>query len=73
MTITEAAKVLGLSPATLRKQIERGSFRASKLGPKLWVTTEEDVEAYRRDHLGQRRGGPRPKRRHGVSRNDPPR
>jgi excisionase family DNA binding protein len=61
MTLREAAVLLGVSVKTLQNQAERGSLRADKLG-KIWTVTGREVERYRREHLGQRKGGPRPKK-----------
>lgn len=62
LTLSQAAELLGLSPGTLRVQVERGALRARKLGT-FWTVTPAEVERYRQDHLGQRKGGPKAKRR----------
>ena len=62
MTLREAAEVLGVSPTTLRDQVAKGRFTAQKVGP-IWVTTEAEVERYRRDSLGQPGRPEKPKRR----------
>lgn len=59
MTISEAARELGLSPATLRRQIDNGRLRAEKHGTQWWVTPAA-VEAYRKNvkgRVGRRPGG----------------
>jgi hypothetical protein len=69
MTIPEAAAILGVNPATLRQQLALGRFHAVRHGRDWWVEPEE-VERYRREHLGQtgrhltvaRRPPPRPRR-----------
>ena len=48
MTLVEAARSLGLAPATLRRQIKNGRLKASKHGHVWWVT-EGEVERYRKD------------------------
>ena len=58
--LSEAAKQLGIDGETLRQQIKNGALEGSRMGH-FWVTTQEAVEAYRRDHLG--RPGAKPKRR----------
>ena len=52
ITLAEAGALLGLAPVTLRGQASRGVLRARRIG-KTWVTTREEVERYRRDHLGR--------------------
>ena len=54
MTLTEAATLLGLAPATLRGQIRRGALRAVKVG-RDWSVTPREVERYRRESLGTRK------------------
>lgn len=53
MTLNEAAALLGLSPDTLRVQVNNGRLKAKKLGP-IWTVTPSEVERYRRESLGQR-------------------
>jgi hypothetical protein len=43
VTLNEAAVVLGLSPETLRVQINRGKLRAKKVGP-VWTVTPHEIE-----------------------------
>lgn len=57
MTLTEAAASLGITAASLRQAIARGSLRARKVG-NTWTVTPREVERYRTDHLGKR-GRPR--------------
>lgn len=45
MTLTEAARVLGLSRNTLQIQAQRGKLRATKHGRDWWVEQTE-VERY---------------------------
>jgi hypothetical protein len=56
VTLNEAAVVLGLSPETLRVQINRGKLRAKKVGP-VWTVTPHEIERYRRESLGRRLAG----------------
>jgi excisionase family DNA binding protein len=44
-TLPEAAKLLGLAPATLRQQIRNGKLRARKRG-RDWYLTAEEIERY---------------------------
>ena len=46
LSITEAAKTLGVATATLRAQARNGKLRATKLG-RDWYVTPEEVERYR--------------------------
>ena len=65
ITLADAAAELGLTSSTLRRQIERGSLRARKVGP-VWTISRRELERYRAEHLG-RIGGPgrpRPRREH---------
>ena len=48
LTLAEAARLLGVSPTTLRVQIRNGKLRARKVGP-VWTVTEREVERYRRE------------------------
>lgn len=48
MTLTEAARVLGLSPETLRSQIRHGALKATKRG-RDWHVTPGEVERYRKE------------------------
>jgi excisionase family DNA binding protein len=60
MTVTQAAESLGLSPAGIRRRIERGEMKATLVSPKLWLIPTEEVERWR--DIGRRKPGP-PKRR----------
>jgi excisionase family DNA binding protein len=52
MTLRQAAALLGLAPSTLRLQVKRGRLGARRFG-RDWLTTPEDVETYRAEHLGR--------------------
>jgi excisionase family DNA binding protein len=52
LTLAQAAELLGVSPATLTQQARKGTLSARKIG-KTYVTTRDEVERYRRDHLGR--------------------
>ena len=56
ITLTGAGLLLGVSAATLRKQVQRGSLHAELIG-KTYVVTPAEVERYRTEHLGKHRGG----------------
>ena len=52
MTLSQAAKSLGLATVTLRVQTQRGKLRAVKAGS-VWLVTKQEVERYRSEHLGR--------------------
>lgn len=62
MTLAEAADELGVTAGALRIQIERGSLRATKLGGRFWVVTEDEVARYRLEHKGKAHGPSKRKR-----------
>jgi excisionase family DNA binding protein len=54
MTLEEMARSLGLKNAeSLRRQVLRGVIRAERVGQRTYVITDEEVERYRREHLGK--------------------
>jgi excisionase family DNA binding protein len=55
LTLAEAGERLGLSASTLRNQVKNGRLRATMIG-KTWTVTEREIERYRRESLGTRRG-----------------
>ncbi len=60
MNLKEAAANLGLKSADgLRRQAINGVLKAEKIGTgqhAVWLVHEDEVERYRREHLGQRTG-----------------
>lgn len=48
-SLPEAAKLLGVSPKTLRAQIKNGALTARKVS-RDWYVTPEEVDRYRREH-----------------------
>lgn len=50
--IGEGAKLLGLASDSLRPAAQSGTLNARKVGGS-WITTRQDVERYRADHLGR--------------------
>ena len=52
MTTKEAAALLGLSPATVRRQVENGAITARKVG-RDWTITPREVKRYRITSLGK--------------------
>ena len=56
ISVTDAAKRTGLSPAWIRRLLQRGQIEGVKVG-RNWLTTEEAI----RDYLEtDRRPGPKP-------------
>jgi excisionase family DNA binding protein len=53
VTLKEAAQSLGITPASLRQAIARGSLRGRKVG-NTWTVTPREVERYRVESLGRR-------------------
>lgn len=49
VSLPEAARSLGVAPATLRQQIKNGKLTAVKLA-RDWFLTAEEVERYRREN-----------------------
>jgi excisionase family DNA binding protein len=48
-TLTEAAKLLGLAPSTLRHQVRNGKLDARKVS-RDWYVRADEVERYRREN-----------------------
>ena len=53
MTLNEAARLLGVTPDNLRRQIHLGKLRAAKHGRDWWVEDDE-VERYRKENRRER-------------------
>ena len=53
-TTTEAAAELGLSPPSVRYAIMRGILQPMRLGARTVLITRDEIERYRREHLGRR-------------------
>lgn len=51
-TLPEAARLLGLAPATLRSQIRFGRIKGRKVS-RDWYFTAEEIERYRAEQLGR--------------------
>jgi excisionase family DNA binding protein len=52
LTTAEAAEALGLSQGTIKLAITRGTLKARKVS-RINMITPEDLEEYRREHLGK--------------------
>ncbi|MDR5710406.1 MAG: helix-turn-helix domain-containing protein [Armatimonadota bacterium] len=63
VTLSQAAELLGLSPGTLSNRVRAGVLRVLNVSPPgrkaVYLVSVEEVERYRREHLG--RFGPRPR------------
>jgi excisionase family DNA binding protein len=54
LTVKRAAEELGLSPVSIRRAVMRGALEVVPLDGRTYLVSREEVERYRRDHLGQR-------------------
>ncbi len=52
-TTDEAARELGLAPSTIRGAARRGVLRVEVVAPRVRAITREELERYRREHLGK--------------------
>ncbi len=48
-SLTEAAKVVNVTPATLRRAARKRTLKAEKIGPRAWVVSEDDLRAWAGD------------------------
>ena len=46
MTLSEAAKIAGVTTATLRRAAIMGTLRARKAGPRAWLVTMSALRAW---------------------------
>src|SRR5919199_6253801 len=53
VTVSEAAQELGVSPATIRGAIMRGSITAVQLHKRMNLIPRSEVERYRSERLGR--------------------
>jgi excisionase family DNA binding protein len=62
LTVVEAAEELGLSASALRSAINYGSLRPVRLDKtsRTNLISREEVERYKREHLGRRGKRPQP-------------
>ena len=54
LTVKRAAEELGLSPVSVRRAVMRGALKVVPLDGRTNLVAREEVERYRREHLGQR-------------------
>jgi excisionase family DNA binding protein len=60
MTVAQAAKVLGLTPTGVRTAINEGRLKRTLLHKRTSLIAREEVERYRREHLGRQGKRPQP-------------
>ena len=54
LTVKRAAEDLGLSPVSIRRAVMRGTLEVVPLDGRTYLVSREEVERYRREHLGRR-------------------
>jgi excisionase family DNA binding protein len=54
LTVKRAAEDLGLSPVSIRRAVMRGTLEVVPLDGRTYLVSREEVERYRRAHLGRR-------------------
>lgn len=59
MTVTEAARELGLTTAAVRIRLERGQMQGRLVHPRLWLIPRGEVE--RAKLAGRQKPGPKPR------------
>jgi len=52
-TVQEAADVLGVTADTIRRAIFDETLHAEKIGPRLSAIAPDEIERYRKEHLGK--------------------
>jgi hypothetical protein len=52
-TTEEAAAQLGIAPATVRWAKRAGLLAVTEIAPRIRAISEDEVERYRREHLGK--------------------
>jgi excisionase family DNA binding protein len=60
MTVAQAARELGLTPTGLRTAVSEGRIKTVALHRRTNLIAREEVERYRREHLGRRGKRPQP-------------
>ena len=68
LSVKELALIMGCSAATVRREIERGSIKAYRIGGGPIRITTDAVDAYRSRALSKRKkNGPNPPKRKRVN------
>jgi len=52
-TTEEAARELGLAPSSIRAAAKKGTIKVETIAPRVRAITREELECYRREHLGK--------------------
>jgi excisionase family DNA binding protein len=65
LSVSEAARELGLTVWGVRGRIERGNMRAERLGTHVWAIPRAEVERWRA--LGRQKPGRKPKRQRAMN------
>lgn len=47
LTTSQAAAILNVTDSQVRRLIGLGKLKATRLGPRVWMIDEADLEAYR--------------------------
>ena len=63
VTVGEAATVLGVDGATIRRRLARGVMQGERVGPRLWLIPKEEIERWR--SRGKLRPGRKPREQEG--------
>ena len=58
MTLTDAARELGVDPSMLRYRLKRGDMQGEKIGPRTWLIPVEEVR--RLKAIGRMKPGRKP-------------
>jgi excisionase family DNA binding protein len=58
MTVSEAAKALGVDESTIRTRIRRGHMQAERIGERVYVISDREVERWK--ERGTMKPGPKP-------------
>lgn len=59
LTTAQAAEILGVDSSQVRRLIGEGKIKAARLGPRMWIIEEADLEAYRASPPTSTYGRPR--------------
>jgi excisionase family DNA binding protein len=60
LTVAQAAQELGITPSGVRTAISEGRLTRTLLHKRTSLIAREDVERYRREHLGKQGKRPQP-------------
>lgn len=60
LTVTDAAREMGISVRALHNRIKAGSVAAERFGARVWMIPRSEVERYRA--AGRLKPGPKPRK-----------